>query len=41
MLILRFFAGPIVHKLSPLGLLCVSSAIAACGLIFLSKSRPA
>ena len=38
MLILRFFAGPIVHKLSPLGLLCVSSAVAACGLIFLSRS---
>ncbi|WP_435005765.1 MFS transporter [Tundrisphaera lichenicola] len=38
MLILRFFAGPIVHKLSPLGLLCVSSAIAAAGLIFLSRS---
>lgn len=38
MLILRFFAGPIVHKLSPLGLLCVSSAVAAAGLIFLSKS---
>jgi hypothetical protein len=31
-------AGPIVHKLSPLGLLCVSSAIAAAGLFFLSKS---
>ncbi len=38
MLILRFFAGPIVHKLSPLGLLCVSSAVAAAGLVFLSKS---
>ena len=38
MLILRFFAGPIVHKLSPLGLLAVSAAIAACGLVFLSKS---
>lgn len=38
MLVLRFFAGPIVHKLSPLGLLCVSAAIAAAGLIFLSKS---
>ena len=38
MLILRFFAGPIVHKLSPLGLLCVSSAVAAAGLLFLSKS---
>ena len=38
MLILRFFAGPIVHKLSPLGLLCVSSLVAACGLLFLSKA---
>ena len=38
MLILRFFAGPIVHKVSPLGLLCVSSAIAAVGLYFLSVS---
>jgi MFS family permease len=38
MLILRFFAGPIVHKLSPLGLLSVSSAIAAVGLLFLSRS---
>jgi fucose permease len=38
MLILRFVAGPIVHKLSPLGLLCVSSTIAALGLFFLSKS---
>ena len=38
MLILRFFAGPIVHKLSPLGLLCTSSLIAAAGLIFLSRS---
>jgi len=38
MLILRFFAGPIVHRLSPLGLLCLSSALAAAGLIFLSRS---
>jgi len=38
MLILRFVAGPIVHKLSPLGLLCVSSAVAAAGLLFLSQS---
>ena len=38
MLILRFFAGPIVHKLSPLGLLCASSLIAAAGLLFLSRS---
>jgi MFS family permease len=33
---LRFVAGPIVHKLSPLGLLAASSAIAAVGLGFLS-----
>lgn len=38
MLILRFCAGPIVHALSPLGLLAVSAALAACGLVFLSKS---
>jgi len=38
MLILRFFAGPIVHKLSPLGLLCVSALVAAAGLAFLSRA---
>ncbi|RUL88209.1 MFS transporter [Tautonia sociabilis] len=38
MLILRFFAGPIVHRISPLGLLAVSAVLAACGLVFLSKS---
>ena len=38
MLILRFFAGPIVHRLSPLGLLAVSALIAALGLVFLSKA---
>ena len=38
MLVLRFFAGPIVHKLSPLGLLSASALIAAAGLLFLSKS---
>ena len=38
MLVLRFFAGPIVHKLSPLGLLAASALIAACGLVFLSKA---
>src|SRR5205823_10704490 len=35
MLILRFFAGPIVHSLSPLGLLAVSATLAIFGLIFL------
>ena len=38
MLVLRFFAGPIVHKISPLGLLLISSAIAALGLLSLSLS---
>lgn len=38
MMILRFFAGPIVHKLSPLGLLALSAALAALGLVALSKS---
>jgi MFS family permease len=38
MMVLRFFAGPIVHKLSPLGLLAISSAIAALGLVSLSLS---
>ena len=38
MMILRFFAGSIVHRISPLGLLAVSSAIAAVGLVLLSRS---
>ncbi len=38
MLVLRFFAGPIVHKASPLGLLALSSAIAIVGLYWLSAS---
>lgn len=38
MAVLRFYSGPIVHKLSPLGLLAASSAIAAAGLFFLSYS---
>lgn len=37
MMVLRFFAGPIVHKLSPLGLLAASAAVAAVGLVFLSR----
>jgi MFS family permease len=36
MFTLRFFAGPIVKKISPLGLLAVCSAIAAVGLYTLS-----
>ena len=38
MMILRFFAGPIVHKLSPIGLLIVSSILAMAGLFALSKT---
>jgi MFS family permease len=38
MMILRFLAGPIVHRLSPLGLLAVCSAIAIVGLVTLSKA---
>ncbi|MFN3650801.1 MAG: MFS transporter [Armatimonadota bacterium] len=41
MMILRFFAGSIVHRISPLGLLAVSAAIAAIGLAFLSKAAGA
>ena len=37
MFILRFFAGPIVHKLNPIGLLTLSSVIAVFGLLWLSQ----
>ena len=36
MMVLRFFAGPIVHYLSPLGLLAISSLLAIIGLVTLS-----
>lgn len=38
MAVLRFFAGSIIHRISPLGLLAVSSAVACAGLLFLSTS---
>ena len=38
MMVLRFFAGPIVHNLSPILLLIVSSVLAIAGLFFLSKT---
>ena len=38
MMVLRFCAGPIVHRLSPLGLLAVSSALAIVGLFSLSMA---
>jgi DHA2 family metal-tetracycline-proton antiporter-like MFS transporter len=37
-LVLRLFAGPLVHRFSPLGLLALSAAIACVGLILLSKT---
>lgn len=38
MFALRFFAGPIVHKISPLGLLFVSAIFGAVGLTMLGKA---
>ena len=38
MFVLRFFAGAIVHKISPLGLLAVCSVVAGIGLYLLSIS---
>ena len=37
-LVLRFYAGPIVHKFSPLGLLALSAALAIGGLYSLSSA---
>jgi hypothetical protein len=36
MMVLRFFAGPIVHRISPIGLLIMSSVLAIVGLYWLS-----
>lgn len=41
MFVLRFFAGPLVHRLSPLGLLATCAAIAAAGLLWLSSAGSA
>ena len=41
MMVLRFFAGPIVHQISPLGLLASCSAVAAIGLVMLSQVEAA
>jgi len=38
MTVLRFFAGPIVHRFSPIGLLVLSAAIAIGGLFYLSSA---
>ncbi len=39
MMVLRFFAGPIVGKLGPLGLLAASAVLAIAGLYFLSDAE--
>jgi MFS family permease len=41
MFVLRFFAGPIVHRTSPLGLLAMSAGIATAGLFWLSRAGDA
>jgi hypothetical protein len=41
MFVLRFFAGPIVHKISPLGLLLASAILAAIGLTLLGHADSA
>jgi MFS family permease len=41
MVVLRFSAGPIIHKLSPLGLLAACSTLAIAGLVALSKTNGA
>jgi len=38
MMVLRFFAGPIVHKFSPIGMLVISAVLAIAGLLALSKT---
>jgi MFS family permease len=38
MLVLRFFAGPIVHRISPLGLLFVSGILGCIGLLLLGTA---
>ena len=39
MFVLRFFAGPIVHRISPLGLLCVSGVLGFAGLQLLGNAN--
>ena len=41
MMVLRFFAGPIIHKFSPLGLLAGCATLAVVGLTALSKTNGA
>ena len=38
MFVMRFFAGPIVHRINPLGLLCVCAGIAVAGLFAIGSA---
>jgi len=39
MFVLRFFAGPLVHRLSPIGLLMCSAVLSCAGLYWVSSSK--
>ncbi len=41
MFVLRFFAGPIVERVNPLGLLCISTVLGTTGLLSLSFAKTA
>ena len=41
MFVLRFFAGPIVHRISPLGLLAACAALASLGLFWIANAGAA
>ena len=41
MFVLRFFAGPIVERINPIGLLCVSACFGAVGLFMIGNSNEA
>lgn len=41
MFILRFFAGPIVERINPIGLLCVSACLGSIGLYMIGSSQGA
>jgi nitrate/nitrite transporter NarK len=41
MLVLRFYAGPIVHRISPLGLLTICAAMVTIGLLWLAYAGAA
>ncbi len=41
MFVLRFFAGPIVEKINPLGLLCASTVLGTSGLLLLGSTTSA